>query len=225
VLLTLPGILPTAEVARLRALAAAATWSDGRITAGHQSALEKRNLQLAQDAPAARAIADAVLAALAAYPAFTAAALPHRIVPPLVNRYDAGMDFGDHVDNAIRTPPGGPHLRTDVSATLFLSDPDTYEGGGLVIDGNGGAPVRLPAGDLILYPATTIHRVVPVTRGTRFAVFFWVQSLVRDQVRRTLLYDLDAAIVGLRSRGLAGEAEVISLTGLYHNLLRQWAEC
>lgn len=226
-LLTIPAVLAPDELSQARTILAGAAWGDGRSTAGHQSALVKRNLQLPEDGADAAALQRIVLQALARHPMFTSAALPLRVFPPLFNRYDAGMGFGDHIDNAIRHPPGGRGgpLRTDVSATLFLSGPDEYEGGDLVVDdAYGSHRVRLAAGEMVVYPASSVHRVEPVTRGSRLASFFWIQSLVRDDGRRTLLFDLDTALGALRRRGLAGEPEMVVLTGAYHNLLRMWAE-
>jgi len=226
-LLALPGLLSSDEVAQARRLLAAAPWADGKATAGYQSGLVKHNLQLPEEAPETRTLQRLVLAALGRSAAFQVAALPLRIYPPLFNRYDAGMGFGDHIDNALRMPPGGrgAPLRTDVSATLFLSEPANYDGGELVIDDSFGSHrAKLAAGALLLYPASSVHRVEAVTRGSRLACFFWVESLVRDEAQRTLLHDFDGALGGLRARGLGGEAELIGLTGIYHNLLRRWAE-
>ena len=227
-LIAIPELLSKAEVAAARSRIEAADWVDGRETAGQQSALRKRNRQLGHDSAAAREIGATITRALAANALFVSAALPKTIFPPLFNRYDAdsGDEFGDHVDNAIRfLPGGGGRIRTDLSATLFLSEPEEYDGGELVIeDSYGSHQVKLPAGDMILYPATSLHRVEPVTRGTRFASFFWIESMIRDDGQRTLLLDMDAA-----TRTLAGEvgddhAAVVSLTGTYHNLVRRWAD-
>ncbi len=226
-LITIPALLTADELEEARRHLAAAPWTDGKATAGYQSALVKRNLQLPEGAPATRTLQQLVLAALGRNPRFQVAALPLRIYPPLFNRYDDGMGFGDHIDNALRMPPGGrgAPLRTDVSATLFLSDPADYDGGELVIDDSFGSHrAKLAAGDLLLYPASSVHRVEPITRGSRLACFFWIESLVRDDGQRTLLYDFDGALGGLRARGLGGEAELVALTGVYHNLLRRWAE-
>lgn len=224
-MLHLPQVLAGDEVAHLRALLADAAWADGRITAGHQGALVKFNRQLPQECPQAVEAARLVLMALARCEAFNAAVLPLRILPPLFNRYGVGEGFGDHIDNAVRRAPGGQVIRTDVSCTLFLSGPHEYDGGELVVEDTfGDHRARLPAGDLLVYPAGSIHRVEPVTRGERLASFFWVQSLVRSDHRRTLLHDLDRALGLLRRRGLAGEPEMVVLTGTYHNLLKLWAE-
>jgi PKHD-type hydroxylase len=198
---------------------------DGRVKAGHQSARAKRNRQLAEDSASARRLGDMIVGALQQHPLFVSAALPLRVFPPLFNRYEVGESFGTHVDNAIRQVPGTPHrLRTDVSATLFLSPPDAYDGGELVVEDTYGVhSVKLPAGHLALYPATSLHHVRPVTRGVRLAAFFWVQSMVRDDGKRTLLFDLDTAIQGL-SREQPDHPSAVQLIGVYHNLLRRWAE-
>ncbi len=225
-ILTLPGVLDASEVAHCRSLLDAVAWVDGKVTAGAQSARAKRNLQVPEDAPEAKALRDLVLDRLGRTPAFVSAALPAKVFPPLFNRYDEGMGFGDHIDNAIRF--GGEHrqrYRTDLSCTLFLSDPDDYDGGELVIDGVcGKQTVKLPAGDMVLYPASTVHRVAPVTRGSRWASFFWVQSMIRADAQRDLLYELDRAIIDAQASLGDDHATVIRLTGTYHNLLRMWAE-
>jgi PKHD-type hydroxylase len=223
-LLELPGLLDPARVAALRARLEGAAWMDGRVTAGHQSALAKHNDQLAQDDPLAIEAGREILAALQASALFMAAAVPHSVYPPLFNRYAPGQHFGNHVDNAIRAVPGGGRVRTDLSATLFLSDPTEYDGGELCVDDTYGAHrVKLGAGSLILYPASSLHRVNPVTRGVRLAAFFWVQSLVRDDARRTLLFDLDLSIQRLR-QAVGDHEALITQTAIYHNLLRLWAE-
>lgn len=226
-LLTIPTVLTPDELKRARAILDAATWIDGKVTAGYQSTLVKRNQQLPEDSPDTQALQQLVLQALGRNAMFASAALPLRVFPPLFNRYGIGMGFGDHIDNAIRHPltgRGGP-LRTDVSATLFFSNPDEYDGGELVIDdAYGSHRVKLAAGEMVVYPASSVHRVEPITRGARLASFFWIQSMIRDDGQRTLLFDLDSALGGLRRRGLAGEAEMVALTGTYHNLLRRWAE-
>jgi PKHD-type hydroxylase len=223
-LLTLEGVLTPDQVAQCRQRLAAADWVDGRVTAGAQSAQAKHNLQVPEESAAARELGEMILGALGRHPGFVSAALPLRVFPPLFNRYDAGMQFQTHVDNAIRFA-GPVRYRTDVSATLFLSDPDDYEGGELIVeDAYGEHAVKLAAGDLVLYPATSLHRVAPITRGSRWASFFWVQSMVRSDERRTLLWDLDNAIQGLSARIGQADPEVVSLTGTYHNLLRMWAE-
>jgi PKHD-type hydroxylase len=219
-------VLTAEAVARCRALLAAAEWTDGRITAGSQSARVKNNLQLPDSALASVAARAIVLEGLERHPLFFAAALPKRIFPPLFNRYaGAANAFGNHIDNAVRTVSAtGQRVRTDLSATLFLSDPADYDGGELVIEDTfGPRSVKLAAGDLILYSSTSIHRVAPVTRGARLASFFWVESMVRDEGHRRLLYDLDMAILELRQT--YGEiAPAVSLTGSYHNLLRRWVD-
>ena len=226
-LLAIPSLLTAGQVAEVRRLVDGGRWVDGRGTAGIQSGLAKHNLQLAADCERGKEAQKIVTAALAANGLFTSAALPRAIVPPLFNRYDAaeGHAFGNHIDNAIRyLPDGSGRIRTDLSATLFLSDPDEYEGGELVVEDSYGAhAVKLPAGDLALYPASSLHRVEPVTRGSRLASFFWVESMVRDDGQRTLLLDMDAAIRSLAATLGDDRAEVVTLTGCYHNLLRQWA--
>jgi PKHD-type hydroxylase len=220
-----PQVLSADQIARCRAVMEQAAWVDGRVTAGHQSAKVKHNLQLPETAPEARELGDMVLAALGRNALFFSAVLPKQVFPPLFNRYDAGMTFGAHVDNAIRGYlDTALKVRTDVSATLFISAPDDYDGGELVVeDSYGTHHVKLPAGDMIVYPGTSLHNVTPITRGSRIASFFWTQSLIRDDTRRHLLFDLDMAI-----RRLAADhpehASVVSLTAVYHNLLRQWAE-
>jgi PKHD-type hydroxylase len=225
VLLPVAEVLTTQQVADAREVLERADWVDGRVTAGHQSARAKHNQQLPEDSAAARRLGEAVVAALQAHPLFVAAALPLRVFPPLFNRYEGGQAFGTHVDNAIRQVPGTPHrLRTDLSATLFLSAPDTYDGGELVVEDTYGVhSVKLPAGHLVLYPASSLHHVRPVTRGVRLAAFFWIQSMVRDDGERTLLFDLDSAIQEL-SREQPDHPSAVQLIGVYHNLLRRWAE-
>ena len=227
-LVAIPSVLSPPELEEARALLAEGRWDDGRVTAGAQSALVKRNRQLDQADAAGHKAAAIILKALKADGLFMSAALPRAIFPPLFNRYDAegGHAFGNHVDNAIRfLPDGSGTIRTDLSATLFLSDPDDYDGGELVIeDSYGSHQVKLPAGDMILYPATSLHRVEPVTSGTRLASFFWVESMVRDDGQRTILLDLDAAVRTLAGQVGDDNPAVISLTGTYHNLLRRWAD-
>lgn len=224
-LLQIPEVLNEAELRRARSLLDAAEWIDGRVTAGHQSALAKDNEQIPEDHPAAREVGQMIVHALARNPLFRSAALPLHVFPPLFNRYKGGQAFGNHVDNAVRRIPGTPNqIRTDVSATLFFAAPDEYDGGELVVEDTYGVQaVKLTAGSMVLYPATSLHHVRPVTRGARLAAFFWIQSMVRDDGQRTLLFDLDLAI-----QRLAGEApehpSVLQLTGVYHNLLRRWAD-
>jgi PKHD-type hydroxylase len=224
-LVRIHGALTAQEVQTVRARLSAAAFADGRLTAGYRSAQVKSNLQLPQSDPAAREASDLVLRALERNPLFISATLPHHVFPPLFNRYQPGMAFGDHVDNAVRQIPGTPHrLRTDISATLFLSAPEEYDGGELIIDDlYGSHAVRLPAGDMVIYPASSLHRVDAVTRGVRDAAFFWIQSMVRDDGARTLLYDMDTSIRELTSRG-ADARSLLRLTGCYHNLLRRWAD-
>jgi PKHD-type hydroxylase len=225
VLLRITGVLSAPDVATVRARLAQGDWVDGRLTAGFRSAQVKSNLQLTQSDPAARDAADLVLRALERNAVFVSAALPRHVFPPLFNRYQPGMGFGTHVDNAVRQLPGTPQrLRTDVSATLFLSPPEDYDGGELVIEDNYGAhSIKLAAGDMVLYPASSLHRVEPVGRGTREAAFFWIQSMVRDDSARTLLFDMDSAIRQLTA-AQADDNALLRLTGCYHNLLRRWAE-
>ena len=225
-LLVIPEVFSDAEAAACRAALEAAEWGDGRATAGLQSAPVKDNAQLPEGSAVAREWGDRVLDALGRSDAFVAAALPHRTFPPLFNRYAGGQSFGTHIDNAIRPIRGTAiKLRTDLSATLFLSDPDSYDGGELVIEGaSGGQAVKLPAGHLVLYPASSLHRVEPVTRGVRLASFFWVQSMVRDDSARALLFDLDRTIQELAAAQGLNAAPVVALTGIYHNLVRRWAE-
>jgi PKHD-type hydroxylase len=222
-LLHIPDVLTQTEVRHFRAALDTAEWVDGGATAGFQSARVKNNAQLAEDSAAARELGEIVLAALSRSALFASAALPAKVFPPLFNRYAGGQAFGNHVDNAIRQTRGGLRLRTDVSATLFLSAPEEYAGGELVVDDTYGPhSAKLPAGHLVLYPATSLHRVTPVTRGVRLASFFWIESLVRDDAQRTLLFDMDLSIIRLRER-VGDDASVVALTGIYHNLLRRWA--
>jgi len=219
-----PRVLTAAQLARCRQLMEKATWVDGRVTAGHQSALAKHNLQIPEDAAEAREMGEIIVRALEQIPLFISAALPLRVFPPLFNRYEPGMTFGAHVDGAIRQVPGTPlRIRTDLSATLFVSAPEEYEGGELVVEDTFGThSVKLPAGDMILYPASSLHRVTPVTRGVRLASFFWIQSMVADDGERTLLFDLDMAINGV-NQAAPNHPALVALTSCYHNLLRRWA--
>ena len=218
-------VLTAEQVARCRAVMEQAAWVDGRITAGHQSARAKNNLQLREDLEEAKQLGDLILAALERNPLFMSAALPLKVFPPLFNRYEGGQSFGNHVDNAIRQVPGTPHrVRTDLSATLFFSNPDEYDGGELVVEDTYGVhSVKLPAGHLILYPASSVHHVRPVTRGVRLGSFFWIQSMVREDGERTILFDLDVAIQRLMN-DVPEHRSVVELTSLYHNLLRRWAD-
>jgi PKHD-type hydroxylase len=224
-LLPIPEVLTLEQVKQARQILSQAEWVDGRVTAGHQSSMTKNNRQLREGSPAAAQIGDTILRALEANALFISAALPARVFPPLFNRYEGGENFGTHVDNSIRQVPGTPHrIRTDLSATLFLAEPGEYDGGELVVEDTYGThEVKLPAGHMILYPATSLHHVRPVTRGARLASFFWIQSMVRDDGERTLLFDLDVAIQRLNSEA-AGRPATVQLTGIYHNLLRRWAE-
>jgi PKHD-type hydroxylase len=218
-------VLTPAQAQEALELLACAEWVDGRATAGHQSARAKNNEQVREDSPVGRRLADTILAALELKPRFISAALPLKVFPPLFNRYTAGQSFGLHVDNAVRMIRGTPHrVRTDLSATLFLSDPAVYDGGELVIEDTYGAhAVKLPAGHMVLYPSSSLHRVNPVTRGARVASFFWIQSMVREDAQRALLFDMDTAIQRLSIQS-PEHPSVIQLTGIYHNLLRTWAE-
>lgn len=223
-LLHIPQVLSSDEVATVRARLDAGAWVDGRATVGAQGAQVKHNCQLDEASPLAQELAQAVSAAVLRQPQFVSAALPRHLLPPFFNRYGGGEQYGEHVDGAIRFLPGGRPMRTDLSATLFLAEPDAYDGGDLVVrDTYGEHAVKLPAGDLVLYPSTSLHRVEPVTRGERVAAFMWLQSMVRDDGQRSQLYELDQAIQALRAR-VGDCAELVSLTGLYHNLLRRWAE-
>jgi PKHD-type hydroxylase len=221
----IPNVLTPEQVAGCRVVMQRADWVDGRVTAGHQSAQVKNNLQLPESLPQARELGDLVVDALGRNALFMSAVLPKQVFPPLFNRYDAGMTFGAHVDNAIRQAPYAPvRIRTDVSATLFISAPEDYDGGELVVeDTYGSHAVKLPAGDMIVYPATSLHHVTPITRGARIASFFWTQSMVRDEAKRALLFDLDMAIMRLNGDH-PEHPSLVGLTATYHNLLRQWAE-
>ena len=225
-LIAIPDVLDAAGVARVRALIDAAEWVDGNVTSGPQAALAKRNRQLPEDSAVAREAGGLVLDALGRSPLFVAAALPLKVFPPLFNRYAGGQDFGLHVDNAIRLKRGTDfRIRSDLSATLFLEDPAAYDGGELVIEDQFGPQVvKLPAGHLVLYPASSLHRVTPVTRGERTASFFWLQSMVRDDGERRTLFELDRAVQTVAADRGQGDAAVVQLTGIYHNLLRRWAD-
>jgi PKHD-type hydroxylase len=225
-MLAIPDLLDKEGVARVRAIIDGAEWQDGNATSGHQSALAKKNEQLPEDGAAAKEAGRLVLEALGRSPLFIAAALPLKIFPPLFNRYQGGERFGTHIDNAVRIHRGSEfRVRTDLSATLFLEEPDAYEGGELVVEDNLGAnAAKLPAGHLLLYPASSLHRVEPVTGGTRVASFFWVQSMVRDDGARTILFDLDRSIQAVAADRGQADADVVRLTGVYHNLLRRWAD-
>ena len=222
-MIVIPNVLSADQVRDMRARLEAAEWIDGNATSGHQSARAKRNRQLPEDGPEAKALGNVILDALAASPLFVASALPLKVYPPLFNRYGEGEGFGDHVDSAIRIRRGSDfRIRSDLSATLFLSDPGEYEGGELVAEGQ--APVKLAAGDMVLYPASTVHHVTPVTRGERVASFFWIQSMVRDASARGILFDLDRSIQEMTQAAGPDAPALVRLTGVYHNLLRRWAE-
>lgn len=224
-ILAIPNVLTPGQVADHRQRLDRAAWIDGRATAGHQGARVKNNEQLPADHPLARELGAAILQALSAHPLFMAAALPLHILPPMFNRYAGGQTFGNHVDGSIRIVPGTGHrLRTDLSCTLFYANPDEYDGGELIIEDTYGTKgVKLPAGHMILYPSTSLHQVTPVTRGARLCSFFWLQSMIRDNGRRSLLFDMDVAIQRLGAER-PDHPSVVQLTGIYHNLLRQWAE-
>jgi PKHD-type hydroxylase len=224
-LLTIPDILTAEEVSHARKILDSAEWIDGKVTAGHQAARVKNNMQLPEDHPAAQELQQLVLNGLGRSPVFMSAALPLTVFPPLFNRYKGGEAFGTHVDTAIRQISGsGRRVRTDISATLFLADPEEYDGGELMVEDTYGVhSVKLPAGHLVLYPATSLHHVRPVTRGARIGSFFWIQSMIRDDGQRTLLFDLDNSIQRIH-RDLPNHPSGTQLTGVYHNLLRQWAE-
>jgi len=221
-----PGVLSAETLSLFAARLADAPWDDGRVTAGPQSGAVKDNLQLPENGAEARELGELVLQALDRTPLFWSAALPARVYPPLFNKYAGGMGFGRHIDNAIRKVPGAKaRVRTDVSATLFLSAPGSYDGGELVIEDTFGTQiVKLPAGDMILYPASSLHHVRPVTRGERVASFFWMQSMVKDDGERRLLFELDQSIQALGAERGANDTQVLRLTGLYHNLVRKWGE-
>ncbi|MET0269420.1 MAG: Fe2+-dependent dioxygenase [Sphingomonas sp.] len=226
-MLAIPDVLDAAGVARVRALIDGADWVDGNVTSGHQSALAKRNHQLPEDSEAARAAGAIIVEALGRAPLFVSAALPLKVFPPLFNRYEGGETFDTHVDNAVRIHRGSDfRVRSDLSATLFLADPDSYDGGELVVEDHYGVQaVKLPAGHMLLYPASSLHRVQPVTRGARIGSFFWIQSMVRDDDARRMLFDLDHGLQALAGRAGQGDPAIVRLTGVYHNLLRRWADC
>ncbi|MES1975454.1 MAG: Fe2+-dependent dioxygenase [Pseudomonadota bacterium] len=225
-LIAIPDLVTAEQLATIRATIDAAAWIDGNATSGVQSALAKRNEQLPEESAAARRAGGIILDALAASPLFVAAALPLKVFPPLFNRYGEGQGFGTHVDNAVRIRRGSDfRIRSDLSATLFLADPASYDGGELVIEGQfGEQQVKLPAGHMVLYPASSLHHVTPVTRGTRIASFFWIQSMIRDDGARRILFDLDSAVQSVAADRGQDDASVVKLTGVYHNLLRRWAD-
>lgn len=227
-ILSIPAVLTPIEVAESRKLLESALWEDGKKTAGHQASKVKNNLQIPSDHPAAQQVGKLILGALSSNPLFMSAALPLHILPPLFNRYSGGQTYGTHVDASVRQMPGGQRIRTDLSCTLFFAEPEEYDGGELIIEDTYGAKsVKLNAGEMVLYPSTSLHRVEPVTRGTRLCSFFWLQSMIRSDEQRSLLFDLDIAIqrlaAGLPEETLVTESTT-QLTGVYHNLLRQWAE-
>lgn len=224
-LITIPDVLTTQQIAQARQLLASAEWVDGRVTAGHQSAQAKNNLQLPEGSPVAQQLGDMILQALGQNPLFISAALPMKVFPPLFNSYASGQSFGTHVDNAIRHVKGSSHrVRSDLSATLFLTPPEDYDGGELIIEDTFGThSVKLPLGHMVLYPSSSLHRVEPITRGRRVSSFFWIQSMIRSDAQRTLLFDLDNATQRV-NRDLPSNPAAVQLTGIYHNLLRQWAE-
>jgi len=224
-LLTIPDLLTAQQVAECRNALDSGDWIDGKATAGFQSAKEKNNMQIPEDSSLARKLGDMILATLGQNKLFVSAALPLRVFPPLFNRYAGGQSFGLHLDNAIRHVKGAPiRIRTDISSTLFLSEPDEYDGGELMIEDTYGAhKIKLPAGHMVIYPGTSLHKVMPITRGARYASFFWTQSMVRDDVKRALLFDMDMTIQKL-SQDAPDHATVNQFMGIYHNLLRQWAE-
>lgn len=224
--IAIPDVLDAATLAQVRGIIDPAPWIDGNATSGHQSALAKRNLQLAEGSDAARAAGNIILDALGRNPLFIAAALPLKVYPPLFNSYGDGQGFDTHVDSAVRILSGSDfRIRSDLSATLFLEEPDAYDGGELTIEGAFGTQqVKLPAGHMIVYPASSLHHVTPVTRGRRIASFFWIQSMVRSETDRSTLFALDSSVQALGAERGQDDAEVIRLTGVYHNLLRRWAE-
>lgn len=224
-LITIPDVLSSDQLAQARNLLREADWVDGRVTAGHQSAMAKNNLQIPEAHPSAQAIGNMILDALGQNALFISAALPMKVFPPLFNSYSGGQNFGTHVDNAIRHVKGSSHrVRSDLSATLFLTAPEEYDGGELVIEDTYGVhKVKLPLGHMVLYPSSSLHRVEPVTRGRRVSSFFWIQSMIRSDAQRALLFDLDRATQRV-NRDIPQNPAAVELTGIYHNLLRQWAE-
>jgi len=225
-LIQIPDLLTSQDVAHCRRVLEASQWVDGRVTAGQQAAKSKLNLQIPADSAEARELGDLILSALGRNPTFNSAVMPLRVLPPMFNRYDVGMKFGAHVDGSIRSIPGaGMRMRADVSTTVFLTDPEDYDGGELVIEDTYGLhEVKLPAGHAVVYPASSLHSVTEITRGSRWASFFWSQSMIREQEKRAMLYDLDMAIIATRGRLPDDDPAVLSLANVYHNLLRHWAE-
>jgi PKHD-type hydroxylase len=224
-ILAIPNVLSPQQVAEGRRILEAAEWVDGLVTAGHQANKVKDNMQIPATHPAAKQVGEMIMKALGQNPLFMAAALPLHFLPPMFNRYTGGQNYGNHIDGSIRQVPGTGHrIRTDLSCTLFFAEPSEYDGGELIIeDTYGPKSVKLPAGHMILYPGTSLHRVTPVTRGARLCSFFWIQSMIREDAKRALLFEQDIAIQRL---GIdhPGHASITQLTGVYHNLLRQWAE-
>lgn len=222
----LPKVLSTKQVTLARQLLDAADWTDGKVTAGEQSATVKHNIQLPESSETAQQLGNMILDALAQNNQFIASALPAKIFPPLFNCYENGGHFGTHIDNAIRIVPNSVvRVRTDLSATLFFSDPDEYDGGELEIDDVfGQQSIKFAAGDMVLYPSTSYHHVNPVTRGKRISAFFWMQSMVRDNTQRDLLYQMDKSIQSIASQQGQKDHDVVRLTGVYHNLIRRWAD-
>lgn len=225
-MLPIPDVLAPDALARVRQIIEAGDWVDGNVTSGHQSALAKNNFQLPESAPEAHQAGQLILDALGRNPLFIAGALPLKIFPPLFNSYAGGQAFGLHVDNAVRIQAGsGFRVRSDLSITVFLEEPDAYEGGELTIETHFGVQqVKLPAGHAVLYPSSSLHRVEPVTAGRRVASFFWIQSMIRDDAARQILFDLDRSVQAIGADRGQGDGEVIRLTGVYHNLLRRWAD-
>ncbi len=224
-LLSIPDVLTPEQVKEARQKLESTDWVDGKTTAGHQATKAKDNQQIPQNHPVAKEVGEMILGALAHNPLFLSAALPLKVLPPMFNRYSGGQNFGTHVDNAIRQIPGTAiRIRTDLSATLFFAGPEEYDGGELCVEDTYGVKsVKLPAGHMILYPSTSLHHVKPVTRGTRLCSFFWIQSMLRDDGQRSLMFDLDTAIQHV-SKDMPSHPSAVQLTGVYHNLLRQWAE-
>jgi PKHD-type hydroxylase len=224
-LLTIPDLLSPEQVEEIRRKLDSADWVDGRVTAGHQSTLAKNNMQVPEGHPVAKEVGELILQTLGQNSLFISAALPVKVFPPLFNRYSGGQSFGTHIDNAIRHLKGTTHrVRSDLSATLFFSNPEEYDGGELVVEDTYGIhSVKLPPGHMVLYPSSSLHNVRPVTRGARVSSFFWIQSMVRDDGARTLLFDLDNVTQRITAEQI-DSPNAIRLTGIYHNLLRRWAE-
>lgn len=222
----IPEVLNAEELSYVRSVFAKATFVDGKATAGEQSMQVKKNVQIDQNSSESKELGEIVLKALGRNPIFNSAVMPYRVVPPLFNRYDTGMEFPDHVDNALRPIPGtNMRVRTDVSSTLFLNNPEEYEGGELIIhDHSGSQAIKLPAGDMIIYPTYNLHSVSKITKGSRWASFFWTQSMIKEGDRRKILFDLDMTIMKLRTRMEDNDPQILELTNVYHNLMRQWCE-